>query len=241
MDKIKAGIIGYGHVGRRRAEIIKNHSKYSLKGICDTEKPKEDKKNCPFYNDYNSLLNENIDAVFICTPNKFTPEIAVNALNKKKHIFCEKPPGRTVDDIKKIINAEKKNPELKVKFGFNHRYHNGIIEAKSIADSGRLGKILWMRGIYGKSGGLDFENRPNNSIAYLSDQLVAVGKQVEIAQSRNQISEEKGDELIGKLLIGNKVLSGTVTSFIDIKECADSKNKLECADSILKSVEEGLQ
>jgi len=47
---------------------------------------------------------------------------------------------------------------LKVKFGFNHRYHAGVIEAKSIVNSGRLGKVMWMRGVYGKAGGEGFDN-----------------------------------------------------------------------------------
>jgi len=159
MDKIKVGIIGYGKVGKIRREIIDKNPKLSLEAICDIVEPDKDEIKCRYFKDYESLLKTDVDAVFVCTPNKFTPEIVVAALNKKKHAFCEKPPGRTVDDVKKIIAAEKKNKGLKVKFGFNHRYHDGIMEAKSIVDSGRLGNILWIRGIYGKSGGADFEKQ----------------------------------------------------------------------------------
>lgn len=159
MDKINTGIIGYGKVGKIRRKIIDNHPQMKLIAINDKVKPHDDEINCNFYKNYKDLLNQDLDAVFICTPNKFTPTITLDALNKKKHVFCEKPPGRTDDDVKKIIAAEKKNPELKLKFGFNHRYHDGIIEAKSIVDSGRLGPILWLRGIYGKSGGLGFEKQ----------------------------------------------------------------------------------
>jgi predicted dehydrogenase len=51
------------------------------------------------------------------------------------------------------MEAEKRNPGLILKFGFNHRYHNGIMEAKKVVESRRYGKILWMRGIYGKAEG----------------------------------------------------------------------------------------
>jgi predicted dehydrogenase len=68
-------------------------------------------------------------------------------------VFTEKPPGRTPEDVKSIQQAASRNPSVKVKFGFNHRYHEGVIEAKSIVNSARLGKIMWMRGIYGKAGG----------------------------------------------------------------------------------------
>jgi predicted dehydrogenase len=158
MDRIKVGIIGFGKIGRMRKEVINKNSDMVLQGICDVISPnKNDDIDCKFYTDYMDLLEQNIDAVFVCTPNKYTPDIVVAALNKKKHVFCEKPPGRTIEDIKNIMAAEMNNNKLKLKFGFNHRYHDSVIEAKSIIDSGRLGKILWMRGIYGKSGGLNFK------------------------------------------------------------------------------------
>ena len=61
-----------------------------------------------------------------------------------------------------MCEAEKANPGTKFKFGFNHRYHEAVQEAKSIVDSGRLGRIMWIRDIYGKSGGLNFEKSWRN-------------------------------------------------------------------------------
>ena len=58
--------------------------------------------------------------------------------------------------------AERKNPGTKLMFGFNHRYHPGVMRAKSIVDSGRLGKIISMRGLYGKSGGKNFAHSWRN-------------------------------------------------------------------------------
>ena len=55
------------------------------------------------------------------------------------------------EEMKLVIKAEKKYGKI-LKYGFNHRVHNSVIEAKSIISSGRLGKILWMRGVYGKAG-----------------------------------------------------------------------------------------
>jgi predicted dehydrogenase len=156
---IKTGIIGYGKIGRLRKNLIKENDYLSLEAVCD---PNLSEKNidfdCKFFKNYKDLLKLDIDAIFICTPNKYTPDIVVSALKNKKHVFCEKPPGRTIEDVQKIIHAEKQNPSLKLKFGFNHRYHDNVLEAKSIIDSGRYGNILWIRGIYGKSGGLNFKN-----------------------------------------------------------------------------------
>ena len=168
MKKIKVGIIGFGKMGKIRKGVIDNHPDLSLEGICDIVPLEQNESiDCEFYKNYHDLLKTDIDSVFVCIPNKFTPEIVISALNNKKHVFCEKPPGRNLNDIKNIIKAEQENKEFKLKFGFNHRYHSATTEAKSIVENGRLGKILWMRGIYGKSGGFNFEKqwRSNKEIA----------------------------------------------------------------------------
>ena len=86
---------------------------------------------CP---DYQAVINSNVDAVFVCAPNRFIPDVVVAALDAGKHVFCEKPPGRNLEDIQRIIDAEKRNPSLVLKVGFNHRYHFGIMEAKRQKD-----------------------------------------------------------------------------------------------------------
>lgn len=166
--RIKVGIIGFGKMGKIRMNVVNSHPDLSLEGISDIVPPEQNEPlNCEFYKNYQDLLQTDIDVVFVSTPNKFTPEIVISALNNKKHVFCEKPPGRNLNDVKNIIRAEQENKELKLKFGFNHRYHGAVIDAKSIVESGRLGKILWMRGVYGKCGALDFEKqwRSNKEIA----------------------------------------------------------------------------
>lgn len=157
--KLKAAIVGYGYMGKIRKKIIEASSHIELAGICDINKNSilaDDSVKCKIYESYDKLLKSKVDVIFVCTPNSFSPEIVVKSLKKGKHVFCEKPPGRTLDDVKMMMAAEKEDPSLKLMFGFNHRYHPGILEAKTIVDGGRFGKILFMKGIYGKSGGKDY-------------------------------------------------------------------------------------
>lgn len=139
-----------GKMGKIRAETIGEHEDTVLICATDPNPPTSGFDRVKFVPDYNAVIGSDIDAVFVCTPNRFTPDVVVAALNAGKHVFCEKPPGRTVADIERIMSAERNNPGLKLKFGFNHRYHYGIQEAKKIVDNEDYGKILWMRGIYGK-------------------------------------------------------------------------------------------
>ncbi len=166
---IRAGIIGLGKMGRIRARVLERHPGAEL--VCGADPAPEsfarDFPRVQTSSDYRDVLASDVEAVFVCTPNRFTPEAIIAALDAGKHVFSEKPPGRTLQDIEAIRAAERRNAGLKLKFGFNHRYHAGIQEAKRIVDSGRLGRILWLRGIYGKSGGAEFEQewRSNKDIS----------------------------------------------------------------------------
>lgn len=153
------GIIGFGVQGRIRFNTIKAlNSDYKVKMISDIKKPMNvDLFDIAFTDDYNKIINDkNVDIIFVCTPSYLNKKIVVKSLNKGKHVFCEKPPGMNLAETKEMMGAEKKNPGLKLMFGFNHRHHDSVIHAKEVLDSGELGKVLWMRGRYGKSVNEDF-------------------------------------------------------------------------------------
>lgn len=164
MERVRVGIVGLGKMGRIRRDELARLSDVELVAGADPDRANwSDFAELECCEDYREVIASDVDAVFVCTPNRFTPDVIVGALDAGKHVFAEKPPGRTVSDIERVIECECRHPELVLKFGFNHRYHAGIQEAKRIIDSGRLGDVLWARGVYGKSGGLDFEEEWRNS------------------------------------------------------------------------------
>jgi predicted dehydrogenase len=162
-EPIRVGIVGFGRVGARRADCVIRHPGMELRGICDINPQRAAKwPAVSFTTDYNDLVGDDLDAVFVCTYNNFAPDVVVAALKAGKHVFCEKPPGRCVADVERIQAAERASGGRKLKFGFNHRYHGSVMEAKQIVDSGRYGRVLWLRGVYGKCGSIQFENEWRN-------------------------------------------------------------------------------
>jgi predicted dehydrogenase len=160
---LRAGIVGYGYMGQIRRRNVEEHPDFELAGICDPRLTgTENKVNAFVFPTYQSLIDTRPGVVFVCTPNHVTPEVVIYALEHGCHVFCEKPPGRNLGDIQRIIAIEQNHPGLKLIFGFNHRHHPGITDAKAIVDSGSLGQLLWMRGVYGKSGGENFESSWRN-------------------------------------------------------------------------------
>lgn len=163
---LRAGVIGYGYMGQIRRKNIDDHPDLELVGVCDPLADLEATQiRAKVFPSYQSLIEAGLALVFVCTPNNVTPEVTVYALEHGCHVFCEKPPGRILSDIQRIVAAEQAHPELKLIFGFNHRHHPGVTDAKSIVASGSLGRLLWLRGVYGKSGGDNFEKSWRNDPA----------------------------------------------------------------------------
>ncbi|MFZ1896753.1 Gfo/Idh/MocA family protein [Methanoregula sp.] len=158
-DKIDVGIIGLGSRGLVRKTIAENNPALNLVAVSDAHRPNIPRSETfRYYEDYRNLLDSGVDAVFVAPQNKYRPRVVIDALDRGIHVFCEVPPGRNVKDMQNIIAAEKKAGGPVVVFGFTLRFHGAVLKAKEIIDSGTYGKILWMNGVHGKSGGNDFES-----------------------------------------------------------------------------------
>ena len=138
--KIKVGIIGYGVVGQRRKNFIIKNKLFSLVSISDIKFKKKltHKKNVFFYKHYDDLLRKSkIDAAFITLPNYLAAKVTSQCLKKNIHVFCEKPPARSLAEIKVVKKIKDKKKKLILKYGFNHRcgsyrqgtflYYNSVI------------------------------------------------------------------------------------------------------------------
>jgi len=152
-DTLRVGIAGYGVVGKRRRHFIDIHPALKTVAVCDRTFGGEGvlPDGVRFYSDYRQLLAEELDIMFVCLTNDIAPDVTIACLEKGLHVFCEKPPGRNVTDIARVVACEKKHPDLKLKYGFNHRYHDSVLDALKLVHSGEFGKVLNIRGVYGKS------------------------------------------------------------------------------------------
>ena len=156
---MRVGIAGYGVVGKTRHRSIESNTSYQITAI--SESSQEARKFIPagikIYNDYKSLIaRADIDVIFISLPNQFASEAACLSLQRGLHVFCEKPPARTHAELLEVEKQSLKFPELKLMYGFNHRFHLSVEEAKLLIDSNSLGRLINMKGVYGKSQMISF-------------------------------------------------------------------------------------
>lgn len=156
---LRVGIAGYGIVGKRRRSFIDIHPALETVAVCDRTLSNtdhlDDGVRC--YETYSELLKHDLDVLFVSMSNDIAAEVTMAGLREGLHVFCEKPPGRNVQDIENVIACEAQHPALKLKYGFNHRYHHSILDALEIIRSGELGEVINLRGVYGKSRLITFD------------------------------------------------------------------------------------
>ncbi len=157
-------ILGYGYMGKIRYRTLRQHPEVRSVKIVD---PGLD-LSAPGLDGVVLPANEKIpwsqfDAAFVCTPNNVTADLCIEGLRQCGHVFCEKPPGRNWGDFCRISEAAAGIPGHTLVFGFNHRLHPSVQAARALIGKGGLGDVLYIKGTYGKSGGVRYrENWRNN-------------------------------------------------------------------------------
>lgn len=158
-EKLRVGIAGYGMVGTRRRAFIDQHPQLQTVAVCDQNFKKDGvmRDGLRYYSHYRQLLEEKLDILFVSLPVNIAPEVTIAGLEKGFHVFCEKPPGQDVEAVERVLKYKKKYHHLKLKYGFNHRYHDSVRETMRIIKSGKFGEVINVRGVYGKSKMVPFE------------------------------------------------------------------------------------
>ena len=156
---MRVGIAGYGVVGKTRHRSIESNTSYKVTAI--SESNQEARQSIAIglevYNDYQSLIaNAEIDVIFISLPNQFAAEATCLSLQQGLHVFCEKPPARTHAELLEVEKKSLQFPALKLMYGFNHRFHLSVEKAKALIKGDSLGRIINMKGVYGKSQMISF-------------------------------------------------------------------------------------
>ncbi len=156
---LSIGIVGCGLIGRKRAEALKGIA--ILASCSDVDKHVSEKFarefGCKVAETFEQMLDdENINCVFIATRHDSLGLLAIQALNKGKNVFIEKP-GAINQSILRKVQVLAVERGLHAYVGYNHRHHRAIRNAISMAKSGDVGKILFLRARYGHGGRIGYE------------------------------------------------------------------------------------
>lgn len=147
MDKIRFGIISCGMIANFHAMALLKDSRAELTAVCghsSVEKTKEFANKYEIgkvYMDYKELARDkDIDAVCVCSPSGLHGIHTIECLKNEKHVLCEKPLEIKSEIMSEMIDTAKSN-KLKLGCVYPNRTRSGLRKAKSIIDSGELGKM----------------------------------------------------------------------------------------------------
>lgn len=159
-DKIRIGIIGYGVQGHFDLGTALKVPGVELAGICDLytgriENAKELHGNNLFTTrNYKELLDrQDIDAVFICTTDCWHARIAIDALAKGKHVYCEKPMVYKIREGYPVMEAAKKSGKV-FQVGSQRVSSIGYAKAKELVAAGEIGKLNMVNAVYDRQSSI---------------------------------------------------------------------------------------
>jgi UDP-N-acetylglucosamine 3-dehydrogenase len=205
------------------------------------------------------LSDKNIDAVSVCTPNKYHAPYSIAALKAGKHVLCEKPMAVSADEALSMIKTAEECGKF-LMIGHNQRLAPAHIRAKEILQSGELGRVLTFRTTFGHGGpeGWSVENgrhtwffkqheafigamgdlgvHKTDLIRWLiDDEIVEVKAYVTTLDKTNDKDEPiEVDDNAVCLLKSRKGILGTLTASWTYYGAEDNSTILYCSEGVMK-------
>jgi predicted dehydrogenase len=152
MSKLRIGIIGSG--GIAQGSHMKGYAAIpdlcEIVATCDVKEETALEAATKFgvkttYTDYNEMLaKENLDAVSVCTPNKFHKEPTVAALKAGVNVLCEKPLGMNAGECREMCSVARDTGKI-LQVGLQSRFNGPPRWLKAYIDAGSMGDIYFAR------------------------------------------------------------------------------------------------
>jgi len=149
------GLIGCGEIGRLRAAAIERTSGVRLAAVSDIDPERAGSIAKPHSasidRDWRELIRRpELNAVIVSTPPSMHAEMVVAALGAGKHVLCEKPLGRSVEECRIMVEAARTSNRF-LATGFNYRFYPSVEKARALLDSGIIGELDHVRSYTGYS------------------------------------------------------------------------------------------
>ena len=153
MSDLRVGVIGASGRGGLAAHVEEEDPHAHLVAAADVDGEALDRfqerhgKDTFVTTDYRKMLDrDDIDAVFVCTPDHFHEEHAVAALKAGKAVYLEKPIAVTIEGADRILQTAKQTGS-RLYLGHNMRYFPPVLKMKELLDAGVIGEIqaVWCR------------------------------------------------------------------------------------------------
>ncbi|XID92915.1 Gfo/Idh/MocA family protein [Paenibacillaceae bacterium WGS1546] len=177
--QLRVGIIGSGGIARAHVSAYRKLPFVEIVAVADVIPGKagqfvenEQLVGAAAYDGHRKLLEQELDAVSICTPNVSHHETAVDSLRAGKQVLLEKPMSVTLAEALEMTQVAKDTGNM-LSIGFQPRYDPNMKLLQEIVQSGRLGKVY-----YAETGGGRRRGMPGGT--FISKKLAGAGAMADI-------------------------------------------------------------
>ena len=166
-DRPRIGVIGTGGRGTYLIGELKKAADVDIPAVCDIYDAHRDRaaklagENAKKYGDYRDVLvDKDIDAVIIATPDHWHAPIAIDACEAGKDLYVEKPMVHNPHDGLAVVKAVREHKRI-FQHGTNSRFQKQILDAKGkYVETGIMGTVGMARTWYTSNGGYDERGLP---------------------------------------------------------------------------------
>ncbi len=147
MAKLNIGVIGLGIMGKAILNGLGRNPQVNITSLCDISEKnltaaKEEYNISSGYTDHNEMYEkENLDAVYIATPDWAHRDPVIDALDAGIHVHVEKPMTTEIREAHEIVDKVRKTG-LKLQVSFNHRWLNPYNATWQMIRDGKIGQPL---------------------------------------------------------------------------------------------------
>jgi len=156
--KLRVALMGLGGYANRVADAMKDSKRSKVAGVISgtpSKIPEWQKrfnipdKNCYNYENFDAIKdNDDIDAVYIITPNAQHHEQTLRVAAAGKHVICEKPMAVNAKEAQEMVDACDK-AGVKLLIGYRMRFEANTLEIIKMRDEGKFGDIKFFQGLAG--------------------------------------------------------------------------------------------
>lgn len=143
---VRLGFLGVGWIGRHRMKAVLETGVAQAVAVAD---PNPDMlaaaldlaPDARAVDGLDALLREDLDGVVIATPSAQHAEESIRVLSSGRAVFCQKPLGRTEQEVQAVVDAARKADRL-LSIDLSYRFTEGMGQIRDLIRSGSLGTVF---------------------------------------------------------------------------------------------------
>lgn len=226
--EISVGVIGAGGMGARHADNLSARvTGAKVGGVTDLDLSRAEKlaarcgpDTTAFENEAALIQHDGIDAVVIASPDETHAGLVMDCLRHEKPVLCEKPLATSVEDARRIVDAEVEAGSKLVQVGFMRRYDPQHLDVEKAIVSGAIGRPVLFKGTHRNLDALPGTSSEsilfNSAVHDLDSARWMLGQEIEEVYVRGANTRAAPDGEVLDLQVIQLALSGGCLANIEV-------------------------